>query len=502
MATTRDFQPVLPDWLHRRAADVPNNVALESPDQRLTYAELLQAATGLASKLRDVGLVPGDTVALLCKKGLVFAVGLHGVMQARAVAVPLNVRLTTAELSWQLRDAGVKAIAHDNFFADVAHRLQEELGARVVALNLESVQADGRTHTERLHIDLGETLAIMYTSGTTGHPKGAIITYGNQWWSAINSALLLGLQKGDRWLAPMPLFHMGGLSVLMRSLIYGTTAVIHDKFHPDVVNRTIDEQHINLVSVVPVMLQRMLEGRTRPYPEQLRCVLLGGSAAPKALLEQCQALQVPVAQSYGLTEANSQVTTLRPEEGLRKLGSSGKPLPATEVAIWVDGKPVGAHVPGEIVVRGPTIVPGYFHRPDATAAAMENGWFKTGDIGYIDEEGYLYVLDRRNDLIVSGGENVYPAEVESVLSTHPGVIEAGVTGREDATWGQVPVAFIKAVSPGPDLSAELEEHCRKYLAGYKVPKAFFFVDDLPRNASGKLMRRKLREWLTHTLQQS
>ncbi|OFW77620.1 MAG: o-succinylbenzoate--CoA ligase [Alicyclobacillus sp. RIFOXYA1_FULL_53_8] len=345
-----------------------------------------------------------------------------------------------------------------------------------------------------LLIDLQHPLAVIYTSGTTGYPKGTVLTYGNFWWSAIASALQSGLQKHDKWLVPMPLFHVGGLSVLMRSVIYGTTAVIQDRFDAEQVNRTLDEQEITLLSVVPTMLARMLEERQgRAYPGRLRLVLLGGSSAPRALLEECARLGLPVAQSYGLTEACSQVATLAPKDGLRKLGSSGMALFPTQVRILDGENGPDANEIGEIAVRGPTVSSGYLNRPEDNAARFRNGWFLTGDIGYLDEEGYLFVIDRRNDLIVSGGENVYPAEVEAVLLRQVGILEAGVVGTEHSLWGQVPVAVIR-LSEGTSISdAELEEHCRHYLAGYKVPKEFLRIDSpLPRNASGKLLRRDLR----------
>ncbi|MCL6592760.1 MAG: o-succinylbenzoate--CoA ligase, partial [Alicyclobacillus sp.] len=312
---------------------------------------------------------------------------------------------------------------------------------------------------------------------------------------ALASALQLGVLPSDQWLVPLPLFHVGGMSVLWRSLIYGTTAVAHEGFDSAAVNAALDNGDIHLVSVVPTMLQRMLAERQHPYPSALRCVLLGGSYAPRPLLELCQALRVPVAQTYGLTEAASQVCTLLPADGLRKLGSAGKPLLPTEVRIDVGGREAAPGEVGEIWVRGPTVTPGYWQRPEATAQALADGWLHTGDLGYLDEEGYLFVLDRRADLIVSGGENIYPAEVENALAAHPGVAEAAVVGMPDPEWGQVPVAF---VVPAPGWSGSPQE-VLSFLAGrlarYKLPKRILTVPELPRNASGKLLRRALREWL-------
>lgn len=345
------------------------------------------------------------------------------------------------------------------------------------------------------YVDPDAVHSIIYTSGTTGKPKGAQLTFGNHWWSAVSSCLNLGLVPGDRWLACLPLFHVGGLSILLRSVIYGMPVVLHRRFDAAAANRAIDEQGVTIVSVVAAMLARMLEERgDRPYPPHLRAVLLGGGPAPRPLLEKAAALGMPVLQTYGLTEAASQVCTLAPQDALRKLGSAGKPLFATRVRIVRDGRPVSPGEVGEIQVAGPTVTPGYWNRPDATAEALADGWLHTGDLGYMDDEGYLYVVDRREDLIISGGENVYPAEIEAVLLQHCSVLEAAVVGVPDERWGQVPVAFV-ALRPGFSCSEEeLQAFCRERLAGYKVPARVTFVPELPKGASGKTLRRVLREW--------
>jgi O-succinylbenzoic acid--CoA ligase len=359
----------------------------------------------------------------------------------------------------------------------------------------------------------------MFTSGTTGRPKGALLTHGNHWWSAIGSALNLGLQAHDRWLACLPLFHIGGLSILMRSVIYGIPVVFPEAagrqasgFDPEAVNRTIAAEGVTIISVVSTMLQRMLEAQgNRPYPPALRCVLLGGAPAPHALLEECARRGIPVVQSYGLTESASQVATLAPADALRKRGSAGRPLLPNELRI----APVQAtdeDVPGvvnlgstaqppdlegEILVRGPSVTPGYLP-PDGHLAAPQSavdadGWLHTGDVGYLDREGYLYVLDRRADLIISGGENVYPAEVEAVLLSHAAIAEAAVYGLQDERWGQRVAAVVVPRPDAPLDQAELIAFCRARLAGYKVPTSLRIVQALPRNAAGKLLRRVLRE---------
>jgi O-succinylbenzoic acid--CoA ligase len=282
--------------------------------------------------------------------------------------------------------------------------------------------------------------------------------------------------------------------------------VLHEGFEAAAVNRSLDNDGVTILSAVAVMLARMLEDRgSQPYPAHLRCVLLGGGPAPKPLLEACAARHLPVVQTYGLTEAASQVATLAPEDALRKLGSAGKPLMPTELRIVKDDQPdqpAAPHRVGEIVVRGPTLSPGYLRQ---SAPRTTDGWFRTGDLGYVDEDGYLYVVDRRTDLIISGGENIYPAEVEAVLLAHPAIAEAAVIGLPDARWGQTPVAAIRlhdGVNPAEVGADELRAFCAARLARYKVPTQFKRAAMLPRNAAGKLMRRRVGEqwkefeWLT------
>jgi O-succinylbenzoic acid--CoA ligase len=358
-----------------------------------------------------------------------------------------------------------------------------------------AVPPDEAGEAAPVRVDPAAPHSIIYTSGTTGRPKGAVLTYGNHLWSALGSCLNLGLHADDRWLACMPLFHVGGLSILLRSVIYGIPVVVHGAFDPAAVNRAIDRDGVTIVSVVSVMLQRMLEERGgRPYPPSLRCVLAGGGPVPEDLLRACAERGVPVVQTYGLTEAASQVATLAPEDALRKLGSAGKPLPPTEVRIADgEGRPLPPGAPGEILVRGPTVMAGYRGRPEETAGALRDGWLHTGDVGYLDAGGYLYVLDRRSDLIISGGENVYPAEVETALREHPDVLDAGVFGVPDARWGQTVAAAVVRRPRSGVTEGGLQAHCGERLAPYKVPRYVRFVEALPRNAAGKLLRQALRE---------
>ncbi len=505
MNTTDIF---LPDWLTRCAENRPEHLAVQCDEVKWSFAELDRQATRLARQLVTAGVKEGNRVALLAANSLPYVAFVHALTRLGAVLVPLNLRLTLEELCWQVRDVHASLLVYDEYFASLAHQIKRAVPQLPLALlairpDDDGIILSGIPESDvalRTLIDLNATQAILYTSGTTGQPKGAIITYGMQWWNAIGSALNLGHRPDDRWLACLPLFHIGGLSILMRSVIYGISVILHKKFDPVIINHALFEDKITIISVVAVMLQRMLadfdtNGRGTNYPSSLRCVLLGGGPAPYSLLEACIERNIPVVQTYGLTESCSQAVTLSPVDAMRKPGSAGRPLAPVQLCIMQDNTLASPGEPGEIFLKGPTITPGYVDKPEATAQAFQDGWFATGDIGYLDEDGYLYVLDRRTDLIISGGENVYPAEIESVLLSHPDVEEVGVCRQEDAQWGQVPVAFV-VLKAGSALGVEeLLSYTSQKLADYKQPRNIYFREHLPRNSSGKLLRRELPRFL-------
>jgi O-succinylbenzoic acid--CoA ligase len=474
-----------PDWVASRSSSNPDRTALVSEGRAWSFAQLDADVTRLARQLASFGVVHGDRIATLLHNSATAAILPHALLRLGATLVPLNVRLSPAEIEWQIADASPRLV----IVGSRTRSLAGNAGDKVV--DVEELNAAQEVMAElRMEHDGDSVLAIIYTSGTTGQPKGAMLTVSNFWWSAIGSALNLGTRDDDRWIACLPLFHVGGLSIVIRAAIYGITAVVQDGFDAAAVNADIDDNGATIVSVVSVMLDRMIEQRgSDTYPSTLRCVLLGGGPAPAPLLQRCGRLGIPVVQTYGLTETCSQVATLSPEEAQHRLGSAGKPLYPNAVRI-----DTGNGGEGEILVRGPIVMSGYLDREDATTKTIVDGWLHTGDIGRIDADGFLYVLDRRDDLIITGGENVYPAEVEAVLLGHGAVTEAAVVGIADEKWGQRVVAFI--VSPTPIDTEELAAHCRLYLAGYKVPGEFRFLSDpLPRTASGKIRRVALRETL-------
>jgi len=439
----------LDNWLSQRALTCPDRSALIAGGLELTYEELERDATATARRLAARGARRGATVAIDLEPGVEHVVLLHALMKLGAVAYPINARLTDAERRAELDRAQPALTVNGN----------PDLGTTEADLPLL-----GEHDLDAIH-------CRILTSGTSAGPRPVGLTYGNHLWSAVGSAFNLGVEPTDRWLCCLPLSHVGGLSIVMRSVIYGTTAVVHDGFDTDQVASSLEGDGVTLVSLVSTQLIRLLEAEVDLLP--LRAVLVGGGPVPEDVLAEAIGRGATVVQTYGLTEAASQVTTLEPREAHRKLGSAGRPLLTTHLRIQED----------EILVQGPTVAPG---------TADEDGWLHTGDLGRIDEEGFLYVEDRLGDVIVSGGENVLPAEVEEVLLRHPGVVDAAAVGRADAEW-QEAVTAVVVLRNDADVSAEeLRSHCAAELAGYKVPKRVEFVAELPRTASGKLVRRDLR----------
>ena len=427
-------------WVHMASGKHPDRSAVEYEDLIITYAQLAQAAVVGAAGLRRDGVKSGDRVALEIEDPFEFTLALHGCLLHGAPAVPIDLRLSEEERS--LRRRGVKLV-------------------------LREWPSEGPSFSGMPSTSFGlerSAATVMHTSGTTSDPKRVELTYGNWLANALSSAVALGLDPEERWLCAMPLSHVGGLSILIRSVIYATTVVLHRGFDTGAVLEELmnPERRITMISLVPTMLARLLDAGLE-RPPTLRWALVGGGPIAPPLLERASGAGVPVAPTYGMTEGCSQLFTF------------GLPLHGVDLTLAGSEK--------EIWVRGPMVAPG---------AVDSDGWLHTGDLGRTDEHGRLQVVGRKSNTIITGGENVAPEEVEAVLLTYPDVVDVAVVGRPDPEWGEAVVALVVAGSDQPlDVDA-LRTFCRQRLAGFKVPRLFELVAGLPRTPSGKLLRRELR----------
>jgi len=423
-------------WLHRAARTRPDAIALRADDGVLRYGDLYEAATLAAQRLSALGVRPGDQVAIALPARRAYAETLHGCLLLGAPAVPVDLRLKPAE-----------------------RRSRTTACAAVISEPLDGM-VDAGAPLSGTH-DLDATAIVVHTSGTTSGPRPVELTYANWLWSALGSGAALGVDRDDVWLCTLPLSHVGGLSILVRSAIYATGVVLHERFDAATAADEIATR-ATLVSVVPTTLARLLDAGLR-HPPKLRAALIGGAPISPALFERAAVAGVPTVSTYGLTEACSQVST------------GGPPLFCTRVRIGPAR---------EILVAGPTVAPG---------ALSDDGWLHTGDEGALDREGNLIVTGRAGDSIITGGENVAPVEVEAVLESHPAVFEAAVHGAADPEWGERVVATIVLRAGKTATADELRGYCRVRLAGYKVPRVFRFSPELPKTVSGKLLRRSLEE---------
>ncbi|KAA9012714.1 o-succinylbenzoate--CoA ligase [Niallia endozanthoxylica] len=482
----------MPNWLKKRALLTPNRQAIIYKGETITFTQLYQAAYEMAGKLTSKGVKNKQFTAVLLQNHLDSAVILLALQLLGVRAVILNNRLTADELIWQIRDSNSVFLLSEERFLEKLSNISDSLPDLPIFKKEELAETPIEGPLIIDEIELDDICTIMYTSGTTGYPKGVIQTYGNHWWSATGSALNLGLHENDCWLCTVPLFHISGYSILMKSIIYGMKIVLHERFDVNETLNDIRKEQVTIMSVVSTTLTMILDYlQEERLPKSFRCMLLGGGPASLPLLERCVKKDIPVFQTYGMTETSSQIVTLSPEDSFRKLGSAGKPLFPSQLKIMQDGREAMANEPGEIVVKGPNVTPGYLNREKDNRKDFQDGWLHTGDIGYVDEDDFLFVLDRRSDLIISGGENIYPAEIEGVLTSHSAIKDAGVIGRQDDKWGEIPVAFL--VKKAPVSETDIMDFCKEKLAKYKIPKKIYFIDEIPRNASKKILRRELRK---------
>lgn len=465
------------DWLRSCAKSIPHHIALITEEETYTFESLDRRVDSLCYWLTHTfGVTQGTSVGIHLPSSAEYVGIIHALNRLSAVAVPLNTRLSASELTYQKQ------------FCDI---VVDESTQGLKAVFMGGLNDYAKLFKHQL--DLNQPYLRLFTSGTTGQPKAAELTRSAVFYNAIASAFRIGHQSNDRWLCTLPLYHIGGLSILIRSVISGTGVVLLRGFDTASVNHALDVHQVTLASFVPTMLYRLTEARTTP-PSKLRLVLLGGAAATSDLVSKAKAAGFPIATTYGLTEAASQVCTQLPESTHHKPASVGKPLPFVNVRVVnSQGDDCSTSEIGEIIINGPTLMLQYVNNPTATAQTLRDGWLYTGDLGYLDADGDLHLVQRRSDLIVSGGENIYPAEVEAALRLHPVVQDAAVIGLPHPEWGQQPAA---AVILRPNITApppvnEIIQFLRQHLAGYKIPRIIRFVDALPLTASGKIERRQV-----------
>ncbi len=535
-------------WLAQQAAKLGSRIALATDDTQWTFAQLHERVKSWAVVLGHQQL-GNQRCAILSHNDVDLICLIHALSYIAAPVVLLNHRLSSVELAQQLADLDVRCLFHDGANQQLAQDTQAQLhnldihdlgisgikliliaqinalvnsqiNSQINALEKHSLTQNSN-HSYHLNVDdlshnLGLTQGIFFTSGTSGKPKAVPLSYSNHWHSVQATAKHLGINNQDNWLLCLPLFHVGGLSILWRSVILGHGIVLLPRFSVTEVFAALATKNITVASLVPTLLFRLLADAALPqylpYLQNLKCLLLGGAGTDPKLLQRCQDLQIPICPTYGMTEASSQITTLLPHELALKFGSSGRPLPCNEVKICQGelNKPedfsentssfpnlfANPLTIGEIYIRGGNVFTGYLlnHNSEILTHDSESHsqtWFATGDMGYLDQDGYLYVLNRRHDLIISGGENIYPIDIETILLRHPAITEACVIGVDHHEWGQQVVAIIVATEPLT--MTKIQEFCvSQGLGRYKLPKQLIQWDNLPKTATGKLSRQILK----------
>jgi fatty-acyl-CoA synthase len=493
--------------IERNAAFAPEKPAIRFEGTTLSYATFAARIAQTAQALQgEFGIGKGDRVAILGMNRPEYLVLLYACARLGAMLVPLNWRLALAEQSFILSDAGVKLLMLEQAFGAIVPILGKSLPETTVVgfdfappngVSFDALLTRSRSDRCTARTDLTCPLLIVYTSGTTGRPKGAVLRQEALLWNGVMSQHMHGLTADDHVLTVLPFFHVGGLNIQTTpALQHGATVTIHSRFTPEATLRAFERDRPTLTVLVPTIIQAVTDhpAWTTTDLSSLKAMSTGSTIVPPHLIERFVARGVPVLQVYGSTETCPIAIYTRLGGDLCREGSTGLPGLCCEAAVIDDtGKELPAETPGEIAVRGPNVFCEYWRNDQATREALHNGWYRTGDIGRRDTDGYFWVHDRKKNLIISGGENIYPAEVERVLLEHPDVSECGVIGRADPRWDEVPIAYVIRRRESQIGAEELKAHIRSQLARFKVPRDIVFVDDLPRTALGKIQHFMLKQ---------
>ena len=492
--------------LTNRAFLSPELEACVGADYRYTYAQANARANQFASSLTANGVKKGDRIAVLCKNNEHITCSLFGAAKAGVITAILNWRLTAPELKYILNNCGAQMLIYDDIFAPVVEDLRGNIPARLFVRKsgqgddpeFEEFLAQGSEEEPDTDCGGDDPCVIMYTSGTTGKPKGAMISHNNAFWASLGLSHTLPWAYKDRYLLVAPLFHIGGLSPVFANVHKGVTTVFMSDFDPVGVYKAVQDERINFMMTVPLMLMAMAmvppEVVEKFDLSSLNFFVCGASPVPPSLIHLYGQKGFKIAQVYGATEYTGAITFWTHEIGMDKCESAGKPVFHGQVKVCKPGSneelPVGEV--GELCLFGPQVFLGYWQNPKASEEVLTGGCYRSGDLGRIDEIGCVYVIDRLKDMIISGGENIYPAEIEETLLQHPGVAEVAVAGKPDEKWGEIPVAYVVA-RPGETVTEDdIFQFCRDNLAGFKRVKEVCFVEALPKNATGKILKTVLR----------
>lgn len=497
------------DWLGKRELLTPDRLALvdDTTGLRYSYRQLNARANRLAAVLRHAcGVCKGDRVAILARNRIEYLDALFATGKLGAILLPLNWRLTAPELAYQIGDSSPRVLIADPEFAPVVRDVQAQAPVATLiwlsgendgaAPRYDDLVAQAGSTPIAEEVDLDDPHLILYTSGTTGRPKGAILTHRVIVWNSLNTNVGWDLHADDVSIIHTPLFHTGGINVLTVPVLHaGGTMILMRDWSTERCLELIQQERVTIFFAVPTMFQMLLDTPAFAQTDfsSVRFFISGGAPCPVPLIKAYQQYGIPFRQGYGLTEVSVNCFTLNPEDAIRKAGSVGRPIFHLDARVVDEnGHDVAQGEIGELWLRGPTVCAGYWNQPEATAAVITDGWFHTGDLVRIDDEGYYFIVDRKKDMFISGGENVYPTEVERAIYEHPAVAECAVIGVPDARWGEVGRALVVTRANLTLTADDLLRHCRERLARYKVPKSVLFLPELPHTSSGKVLKPELR----------